>query len=68
MNIRAIIRDTIESLVEIDREEIENAVMELDIQDMITDAINEQLPEAIRQTVIEEIDSAVEEAIDGALS
>ena len=68
MNARQIIRDTLAELVTITRDDIENAVMALDLADMIQEAVEEYLPEAIKQAVEEEIEAAVEEAIDGALS
>lgn len=68
MNARNIIRDTLAGLVTISRDDIENAVLSLDLADMIQDAVTEYLPEAIKQAVEEEIEAAVEEAIDGALS
>ena len=68
MNARQIIRDTLAELVTITRDDIENAVMALDLADMIQEAVEEYLPEAIKQAVEEEIETAVEEAIDGALS
>ena len=68
MNARQIIRDTLTSLIEITRDDIENAVMALDLADMIQEAVEEYLPEAIKQAVEEELEAAVEEAIDGALS
>lgn len=67
MNARQIIRDTLTNLVEISRDDIENAVMALDLTDMIQEAVTEYLPKAIEQAVEEEIEAAVEEAIDGAL-
>ena len=68
MNARQIIRDTLAELVTITRDDIENAVMALDLADIIQEAVEEYLPEAIKQAVEEEIEAAVEEAIDGALS
>ena len=68
MNARQIIRDTLTSLIEITRNDIENAVMALDLADMVQEAVEEYLPEAIKQAVEEELEAAVEEAIDGALS
>ena len=68
MNARQIIRDTLTELVTISQRDIENAVMALDLADMIQEAVEEYLPEAIKQVVEEEIEAAVEEAIDGALS
>ena len=68
MNARQIIRDTLTGLIEITRDDIENAVMALDLADMIQEAVEEYLPEAIKQAVEEELEAAVEEAIDGALS
>ena len=68
MNARNIIRDTLAGLVTISRDDIESAVLSLDLADMIQDAVAEYLPEAVKQAVEEEIEAAVEEAIDGALS
>ena len=68
MNARSIIRETLAGLVTISRDDIESAVLALDLADMIQDAVAEYLPEAIMQAVEEEINAAVEEAIDGALS
>lgn len=68
MKARQIIRDTLADLIEITRDDIENAVMALDLADMIQETVSEYLPEAIKQAVEEELEAAVEEAIDGALS
>lgn len=67
MNVRQIIRETIASLVEISRSDIETAITEIDILDMIADALTDQLPEAIKEIVEDEIREAVSDAIDDAL-
>lgn len=68
MNIREVIRDTIQDLIDIDRHTIEDAIMDCDIQNLIENAIALQLPAAIEDAVKEEIDDAVAEAISDALA
>lgn len=68
MNVRQIIREAITDLVTIDRQQIEDAVMNLDLSDMIAEAIADKLPDAIEEIVKEELDDVVSEVIDNALN
>lgn len=64
MNIRQTIRETLQCMVIISREDIESAVMSLDIAGMIADEIADQLPDAIRCTVEEEVANAVSNVLE----
>ena len=67
MNVRQIIRNIITELVTIDREQIENAIMDLDLNDMIANAIEDKLPDAIEKLVQEELNEAVSNALNNLL-
>lgn len=64
MNARQIIRNALEDMVEITRDDIEEAILALDLTDLIRDAIAENIQGAVQRVVEEEIESAVEEAIE----
>lgn len=68
MNARQIIRDTIADLITINRDDIESAIMNIDISCMIKDELDEQLPDAIAEIIKEEISEAVSDAIESQLN
>ena len=68
MDARQIIRETLADIISISREDIENAVLALDLESMVQEAVETKLQEAVQDIVQEELDDAVEAAVDYALS
>ena len=67
-NIRNIIRDLIADRIDIDRDHIESAILECDLDELIADAVAASLPEKIKDMVEEIVEEVVDDAIDDALS
>lgn len=64
MSIRETIKEIIEEMVEIDENQIREAMQEIDIKEMVIDQIRCQMPERIQIIIEEEIEGAVREALD----
>lgn len=68
MNIRNEIREAIAEAVEITPGMIRDAIEEMDIGDLVAEAVEEILPDRLQNLVAELLEEAVSDAVDEALS